>query len=661
MQKTEADLRSRSGSGAPKLGSPGHQMYRSESQAWTALGKLDCATAVNLYSGNAKKDRYCDILPFVNNRVILSNSHNVYESHYSSKATDVRDATDVAAANSSCADSTAARNPSDVKRDDYINASYVSGCQTSLRKFFDVKRRLAAALESENEQRKDREAGEHGSSPSRITPSPSPSPSSPDQNRSPYPSSSSSSSPPRSFSSLQQKDALSRPANSTPRTGNPKYPLSLLSRTSLVDEEISPKARSGSLGGFDPHDPFSQYQCRPRSARGGDRSTPSADSGARGTDNVFILTQAPVPTSLYDFFEMIESEALPLVVTLGASREGNREKMLQYWPENEGEELVFREEDFDNTWTRGRNRARYGGESDRAESKGTLGDKTLGRWQIRIRNLRTRHEQDCLVRLLSVKLSTELSAHGRNTAMNGSMKDSMKGLMEGNKEGVKERGFIFEHRHFIAWKDHSVPEDPTAFIAFVRDCRKRRQALKALIQGDGTAFEEGCVDNEPQIFKENLRKVFHRNAAARVPVIHCSAGVGRSGVFCAVDAFVCFAGLLDTRRSAESPLHERAESTTSQAIPDAQSQCPSVALQSGFSSGMTSREDGGNGEEESNRPAMRRNCIDLAFEIVRSMKLCRRCTVQTFGQFQYILTCARFIMRQHEPSQNTSPTGNSTQ
>jgi len=57
------------------------------------------------------------------------------------------------------------------------------------------------------------------------------------------------------------------------------------------------------------------------------------------------------------------------------------------------------------------------------------------------------------------------------------------------------------HFHYTTWPDFGVPQRPTAFLRFLADVRK-----------------SGALD-------QNVGP----------PVVHCSAGIGRSGTFCLVD------------------------------------------------------------------------------------------------------------------------------
>ena len=66
-----------------------------------------------------------------------------------------------------------------------------------------------------------------------------------------------------------------------------------------------------------------------------------------------------------------------------------------------------------------------------------------------------------------------------------------------------------KHFHYTTWPDFGVPSSPTVFLQFLQEVR-----------------DSGALDY-----------------LARPAIVHCSAGIGRSGTFCLVDTclvLVCF-------------------------------------------------------------------------------------------------------------------------
>jgi len=67
-----------------------------------------------------------------------------------------------------------------------------------------------------------------------------------------------------------------------------------------------------------------------------------------------------------------------------------------------------------------------------------------------------------------------------------------------------------KHFQYVTWPDFNVPRCPDAFLEFLSAVRK-----------------SGCLDNK----------------AGGPPVVHCSAGIGRSGTFCLVDSCLVMAAM----------------------------------------------------------------------------------------------------------------------
>ena len=76
----------------------------------------------------------------------------------------------------------------------------------------------------------------------------------------------------------------------------------------------------------------------------------------------------------------------------------------------------------------------------------------------------------------------------------------IRGLIDGDVLQTEKTREVL-HFHYTAWPDFRVPESPTAFLDFLFAIRQEQ------------------VLNDPEA----------------PPVIHCSAGIGRSGTICLVD------------------------------------------------------------------------------------------------------------------------------
>uniref|UniRef100_A0A1X7UMB9 protein-tyrosine-phosphatase n=1 Tax=Amphimedon queenslandica TaxID=400682 RepID=A0A1X7UMB9_AMPQE len=76
---------------------------------------------------------------------------------------------------------------------------------------------------------------------------------------------------------------------------------------------------------------------------------------------------------------------------------------------------------------------------------------------------------------------------------------------DGGDEGAYESRHIFQF-HFKAWPDHGVPQDPGVVLAFMQDVNMKVQQLRSLNPGP--------------------------------TVVHCSAGIGRTGTYIIIDVII---------------------------------------------------------------------------------------------------------------------------
>ncbi|CRL08683.1 CLUMA_CG021362, isoform A [Clunio marinus] len=204
-----------------------------------------------------------------------------------------------------------------------------------------------------------------------------------------------------------------------------------------------------------------------------------------GTINRYIATQGPLGNTVKDFWRMVQQESSHLIVMLTTVMERGRVKCHQYWPAND--EILDMGQNF------------------------------------------------------TIKCFNE---HADET---GSFvfRDM---LMSDGNTGEKR---TIQHMQYLAWPDHGVPSDPKLFLSFTEKVRLARnttllQEIEATLKQVKLkdADENGGLDGERKNYENGespcdlppSTSVHQCISAANPPIIiHCSAGIGRTGVLILMD------------------------------------------------------------------------------------------------------------------------------
>ncbi|GAA5969558.1 hypothetical protein JCM11641_008158 [Rhodosporidiobolus odoratus] len=225
----------------------------------------------------------------------------------------------------------------------------------------------------------------------------------------------------------------------------------------------------------------------------------------RGSSKRFIASQGPLPTTYRDFWQMCDQEHVGVIIMLTNLQEGGRDKCGRYWVQQDDADwevkvdgdLAHEEEERANVRSNTAGGGFFGGGDGGppAEAGGFFAAFDAARVSPETEKAPQTQADQTIRRTLAVR-----RLRGPDSSSFGS---------DGDEVASSSRPRKIRHIQYRAWPDFDIPADPADVVALVHEVEA---AQRNYMREIGWKIEEHD-GLEPPI------------------LAHCSAGVGRTGVF----------------------------------------------------------------------------------------------------------------------------------
>ncbi|GAA5899797.1 hypothetical protein JCM6882_005437 [Rhodosporidiobolus microsporus] len=240
----------------------------------------------------------------------------------------------------------------------------------------------------------------------------------------------------------------------------------------------------------------------------------------RTSSKRFIASQGPLPSTFRDFWQMCDQEQVGVIIMLTNLNEGGRDKCGRYWVEQkDGEwdvqvqgDLAHEEEERLNLRTGGAGGILGGGG---AGGPGGGGGFFASFDAARISPEETKAPQTRQDSTIRRTITVQRRAGRSSSPFNFSSASSSSASASASTSS-SSRPRKIRHIQYRAWPDFDIPADPADVVSLVHE-----------------------VDAAQQAYMREIGWKLEEHGGLEPPILaHCSAGVGRTGVFIMVTSLL---------------------------------------------------------------------------------------------------------------------------
>lgn len=224
-----------------------------------------------------------------------------------------------------------------------------------------------------------------------------------------------------------------------------------------------------------------------------------------GTHRSYIATQAPLPSTFEKFWTAVWQQNSRTVAMLTREYESGRVQSHNYWDQTE-QGLTLVTEKLEETFL---------------DAKG----QPIAKDQLSAKDGGSAGGGDSEGGGFFASADSGSTAGGSNKAAEPVMVKRLIRLT--NKAAPTEEPRIITHLQYIGWPDYSIPSDPEALLVY----------MDMASQAQLTSHKALLAEREAAAAKAGGRKCdWTRDSAVGPLILHCSAGVGRTGTYIVIDS-----------------------------------------------------------------------------------------------------------------------------